>query len=81
MVLKRTHEQNAVEQSLTGFNFKKEAQRVIESDAFKNCYDQHGRLIKAKVVNLVYEMYPDRTKEEKKMIQVEIVFPDAENVM
>lgn len=81
MVLKRIHEQNAVEQSLTGFNFKKEAQRVIDSEAFRNCYDASGRLIKAKVANLVYEMYPDRTKEEKRMIQVEIQYPDAEEKM
>lgn len=76
MEKKREHQQRAIESSLTGFNFKREAQNVIDDERFQNCYDPHGRMIKAKVKNLVYEMYPDNTAIERKMIETHICYPD-----
>jgi hypothetical protein len=39
-------------------------------------YDDHGRMIKAKVKSLVYEMYPDNTREERELIITHLIHPD-----
>jgi hypothetical protein len=75
MVMKRAHQEQAVQQSLTGFNFRQEADRVIHDNRFQSCFDEHGRLVKAKVKNLIYELYPDNTAQERQMIQTEVIMP------
>lgn len=76
MVFKRLHQDKAVQASLTGFSFRREAQKIQEDPKFQNAFDEHGRMIRAKVKSLVYELYPDNTREERELIITQLIHPD-----
>jgi len=79
-VYKAIHQDKAVQASLTGFNFRQEAEKLKQDARFQNCYDESGRLIRAKLKSLVYEMFPDNVAQERDMIYTEILFPNKQIV-
>ena len=72
MLLKREHQQKAVVSELTAFDFKKEAQALMNSKEFNDCFKE-DKLIRGVLRNLIYSKYPDNTKEEREMIYWEIL--------
>ena len=75
--LKDVFQKQAREQMLTGFNFQKEAERLMKDDNFKKCFKE-GLIIKSQVKNFVYLNYPDITNDERKMIYNYVIY-NAQN--
>lgn len=74
MVGKRLHQEKALKQELTGFNFKKHAVDLMRLDAFEECILMNGKINKGKVKSMVYTKFPDITNNERKMIYDEVCF-------
>lgn len=72
MILKRQHQTNAINSSLTGFDFKRESEKLIKSESFKECF-MNDKLSHQQVKSTVYSMYPDHTIEERRMIYSEVI--------
>jgi len=66
MIDKRKHQQKAIAQELTAFDFKDCAKKVMKSKKYEECKSAQ------QVKNLIYEMFPDNTNEERKMIYGEM---------
>lgn len=77
MILKRKHQAQATARQLTGgFDFKNESQFILKSSRYTHNCLEGGVVIKSKVKNLVRELYPDLTNEERSMIYTEVIYPD-----
>lgn len=72
MNIKRIHQQKAIDQQLTGFDFKRESINVKNNIKYDLCF-VNGKLSKPKLKNLIYELYPDITNQERNMIYVEMI--------
>ena len=72
MLLKRHHQQKAIDQQLTSFNFKDASIKLRKLKDFEACTNPNGILNKQKLKNLIYIKFPDVTNEERKMIYGEL---------
>lgn len=72
MNFKEEHQQRALQQNLTGFDFKEESKKIKSSLEYKDCFI-NDKLNRGKLKNLVYEKLPDVTKEERSMVYNELI--------
>lgn len=76
MVRKARHQENAINQQLTGFNITEYARRVINNELFagvevnENGIARGGR---GYLKNIIFKMYPDMTNAERDMIYHEVL--------
>jgi hypothetical protein len=73
MQLKSDHQDAAIKQEITGFNFEKKAKELASEKEFvEGCFNEDGKLLKGKLRNFIYKKLPDVTNEERRMVFYEL---------
>ena len=75
MVHKDLHQQQAIEQKLTGFNIELYADNIIKLPAFEECVtdDAITREKRGYLKTIIFKEYPDMTNDERAMIYHEVI--------
>jgi hypothetical protein len=73
MVLKANHQEQALQQALTGFDYESRAKRISMQEGFREeCYTESGKPNRGKIKNFIAKHEPDITNEERRMLYAEL---------